>query len=107
VLQTGGLVATDDPAADSRFDPRVDTPSSGAVGPFLCVPVRMRGKVLGVARAFPRDAARASAATGELLAASLSAAIRNVLLYRSLLESIDEVAEARRVARAAPRGTTR
>ncbi len=96
VLQTGRLVATDDPAADSRFDPRVDTPSSGAIGPFLCVPVRMRGKVLGVARAFPKGTGRASAATGELLAASLSAAVRNVLLYRSLLESVDEVARARR-----------
>jgi hypothetical protein len=33
---------------------------------------------------------------GELLTAVLSAAVRNVLLYRSLLETIDEVADARR-----------
>ncbi len=102
VLQTGRLVATDDPAADPRFDRDVDTPSSGAVGPLLCVPLRLRGKVLGVVRAFPSGAARASAATGELLSASLSAAIRSVLLYRSLLESIDEVADARRAARGGP-----
>ena len=50
-------------------------------------------------RAFPRDAAEASARSAELLAAALSAAVRNALLYRSLLESIDEVAEARRAAR--------
>jgi len=107
VLQTGRLVATDDPAADARFDREVDTPSSGAVGPLLCVPIRLRGKVLGVVRAFPSGAARASAATGELLSASLSAAIRSVLLYRSLLESIDEVADARRAARGGPRSPGR
>ena len=33
-----------------------------------------------------------------VLAAALSAAVRNVLLYRSLVESIDEVAAARRDA---------
>jgi hypothetical protein len=107
VLQTGHLVATDDPAADARFDRDVDTPSSGTVGPLLCVPIRLRGKVLGVVRAFPSGAARASAATGELLSASLSAAIRSVLLYRSLLESIDEVADARRAARGGPRSPGR
>ena len=34
-----------------------------------------------------------------LFPAYLSAAVRNVLLYRSLLESINDVAEARRDAR--------
>ena len=32
--------------------------------------------------------------TGEVVAAALSAAVRSVLLYRSLVESIEEVAEA-------------
>jgi DNA-binding NarL/FixJ family response regulator len=100
VLQTGQLVATDRPESDPRFDPEVDTPESGAIGPLLCVPLRLRGKVLGVARAFPEAGSGASAATGEVLSAALSAAIRNVLLYRSLLESIDDVAEARRQVRA-------
>jgi hypothetical protein len=39
-----------------------------------------------------------------MLSAVLSAAVRNVLLYRSLLDSIDDVAEARREARGAGRG---
>jgi GAF domain-containing protein len=98
VLQTGFLVATDQPEADPRFDPDVDTPEDGVAAPLLCVPLRLRGKVLGLMRAFLREGAPASARTGELLSASLSAAVRNVLLYRSLLESIDEVAEARREA---------
>jgi CheY-like chemotaxis protein len=98
VLQTGHLVATPAPQADPRFDPQVDTPQDGGFGPLLCVPIRLRGKVLGVARAFPKDAAAASARTGEILAAALSAAVRNVLLYRSLLESIEDVARARRDA---------
>jgi hypothetical protein len=34
-----------------------------------------------------------------MLAAVLSAAVRNVLLYRSLLESIEEVAQVRREAK--------
>jgi CheY-like chemotaxis protein len=99
VLQTGWLVATDEPQVDPRFDPAVDTPENGSPGPFLCVPLRIRGKVLGVLRAFPREGAPASARTGELLGAAFSAAVRSALLYRSLVESIDEVAEARRASR--------
>ncbi len=95
-LQTGMLVATPDPEADPRFEAGVDTPADGEVRPLLCVPLRMRGKVLGAFRAFPEDPRRVSARNGELLGSLLSAAVRNVLLYRSLLETIDELAEARR-----------
>jgi len=56
--------------------------------------------VLGVLRAFPREPGRASARAGEVLAAAVSAAVRSVLLYRSLLETIEEVASARREAQA-------
>jgi GAF domain-containing protein len=96
VLQTGRLVASDHPETDPRFDPEIDTPENGDVGPLVCVPLRLRGKCLGVLRAFPRETGRASARTAEVVSAALSAAIRNVLLYRSLLESIDEVAAVRR-----------
>jgi DNA-binding response OmpR family regulator len=99
VLQTGWLVATDAPESDPRYDAAVDTPEDGRPAPLLCVPLRLRGKTLGVLRAFPRDGVSASARTAEILGATLSAAVRNVLLYRSLLESIDEVAEARREGR--------
>lgn len=98
VLQTGQLVATGRPQADARFDPSADTPEEGTPGPLLCVPLRLRGKVLGVARAFPKDPEAASPRTGEILSAALSAAVRNVLLYRSLLESIEDLARARRDA---------
>jgi hypothetical protein len=50
---------------------------------------------MGVVRVFPEDGAKVSARSGEVISAALSAAVRNVLLYRSLLESIDEVAKAR------------
>jgi GAF domain-containing protein len=99
VLQTGHLVATDYPDKDPRFDPEVDTPTDGSIRPILCVPVQMRGKTLGVMRAFPSGGAPASARTAEVLAATMSAAVRNVLLYRSLLDSIDEVARVRRGSR--------
>jgi hypothetical protein len=99
VLQTGCVVATEAPEADPRFDPAVDTPQNGQARPFLCVPLRLRGKVIGLFRAFLDDGAVASARTGEVISAALSAAVRNALLYRSLLESIEEVAEARRAAR--------
>jgi DNA-binding NarL/FixJ family response regulator/putative methionine-R-sulfoxide reductase with GAF domain len=98
VLQTGHLVASGRPQADPRFDPGVDTPEDGSAGPLLCVPIRLRGKVLGLARAFPKEPAAASARTGEMLAAGLSAVVRNVLLYRSLLEAIEDLARARRDA---------
>jgi transcriptional regulator with GAF, ATPase, and Fis domain len=98
VLQTGHLVATERPQSDARFDATVDTPEDGSPGPMLCVPLRLRGKVLGVARIFPKDPAAASPRTGEILAAALSAAVRNVLLYRSVLASIEDLARARRDA---------
>lgn len=98
VAETGQLVASADPASDPRFDPAADTPADGRAGPLLCGPLRFRGKVLGVFRAFPEAPEAPSPRTGEVLAAALSAAVRNVLLYRSLVESIDEVARARRAA---------
>jgi DNA-binding response OmpR family regulator len=98
-LETGCPVSSAEPEADPRFDPEVDTPGDAEPGPFVCVPITFRGRPLGVFRAFPADPARVSARTAELLAASLSAAVRNVLLYRSLLESIEEVARVRRDAR--------
>jgi len=99
VLQTGNMVATRDPAADARFDAGTDTPANGQPRPYLCLPLRLRGKTIGVMRAFLQEGADASARSGEVLAAAMSAAVRNVLLYRSLVESIEEVAEARRTAR--------
>jgi hypothetical protein len=98
VLQTGALVATDHPERDARFDAEVDTAADGVPRPLLCLPVRLRGKVIGVLRAFPAAHAAGFAGAGEGLAAVVAAAVRNVLLYRSLLEAIDEVAEARRGA---------
>ena len=71
------------------------------VGPLLCGPLRFRGKTLGVFRAFPKSARDASPALGELLSAALSAAVRNVLLYRSLVQTIEEVAAARRGTKSA------
>jgi hypothetical protein len=97
-LQSGALIATDHPERDPRFDAEVDTPEGGTPGPVLIVPLRMRDRVLGVARVFPAEGVGASARLGETLAAPLSAATRNVLLYRSLLESVEDVARARRDA---------
>jgi DNA-binding NarL/FixJ family response regulator len=97
-LQAGHLVAAARPQDDRRFDPAVDTPEDGSPGPLLCIPLRLRGKVVGVARVFPKDAALASARIGEILAAALSAAVRNLLLYRSLVDSIEDLARARREA---------
>ncbi|MEE3329052.1 MAG: GAF domain-containing protein [Myxococcota bacterium] len=99
VVQTGQLVASDDPAADPRFDPEIDTPLSGTAQPMMCLPLRLRGKVVGLLRAFLPEGEPVSPRTAEVLAAVLSAALRSVLLYRSLVESIEEVAEARRDTR--------
>lgn len=99
VVQTGNLVATGYPEKDPRFDEEIDTPADGSVRPLICVPIKIRGKILGVLRAFPGDPAWARARTAEVLTAAVSAAVRNVLLYRSLLDSIDEVARVRRTTR--------
>jgi CheY-like chemotaxis protein len=97
-IQTGQPVASPEPAADPRFDPAVDTAQDGRSGPFLCVPLKLRGKTIGLFRAFPDDRGRASARTAEMIGAALSAALRSVLLYRSLLATIDDIAVARREA---------
>jgi DNA-binding response OmpR family regulator len=99
VLETGRPVATDEPSRDPRFDAQVDTPAAGEIGPFLCLPMRFRGKTLGVFRAFLAPPARTSPRAGEVLTAALSTVVRNVLLYRSLVDSIEEVARARRESR--------
>ncbi len=100
VVQTGRLVATDAPDRDSRFDPEVDTPECGEASPLLCVPVRFRNKTMGVMRVFLESGVPASARTGEILAAAISAAVRNAIMYRGLLDCVDEVAKARRENRA-------
>lgn len=99
VLQRGQLVASSDPTTDARFDASVDAPTDGQPGPLLMLPLQVRGKTIGLARVHLAEGASVSARTGEVLVAALSAAIRNVLLYRSLLESIEEVAMARREGR--------
>ncbi len=99
VFETGGIVASAAPARDARFVPAVDTPAGGEVRHLVCGPIRFRGRTLGVFRAFPDSATEASPALAELVAAALSAAVRNVLLYRSLVQTIEEVAVARREGR--------
>ena len=99
VLQTGQLVAVEVPASDPRFEVDVDTPEDGLARPTICVPIRLRDKVVGVLRVFLAEGRPASPRTAEVLGAAFSAAVRNVLLYRSLLQSIEEVAEARKRAR--------
>ena len=84
---------------NSRFDAGVDTPTSGQPGAMICVPLRLRKEWVGVLRAFLGKGCEASPRTAEVLGAVFSAALRNVLLYRSLLQSIEEVAEARKNAR--------
>ncbi|MEN8161185.1 MAG: response regulator [Myxococcota bacterium] len=97
-FQSGAIVASDAPATDPRYDEEVDCAADGTARPLLCGPIRFRGKTLGVFRAFPKRAGDAAPALGELLGAALSAAVRNVLLYKSLVETIEEVATARREA---------
>lgn len=99
VSQSGQLVAVEDPQADARFSLDADTAADQLLRPYLCVPLKLRDKVVGLLRVFLEPDALASPRTGEILGAAFSAALRNVLLYRSLLQSIEEVAQARREAR--------
>ena len=99
VWQTGRLVAVDRPESDARFDAEVDTAADGITRPMICVPIQLRDKNVGILRVFLPEGTPASPRTAEILAAAFSAAVRNVLLYRSLVQSIEEVAEVRRQAR--------
>jgi FixJ family two-component response regulator len=95
-FESGQPIACAAPDADPRFASSTDTPETGAAGPLLVLPLRFRGRTLGVCRLFTLDPRAASPRIAEVLGAALSAAVRNVLLYRSLVESIEEVANARR-----------
>jgi CheY-like chemotaxis protein len=99
VCQSGQIVAVEAPEQDARFVAEVDTAADGVVRPYLCVPLKLRGKLVGLLRVFLAEGRSASPRTAEVLAAAFSAALRNVLLYRSLLKSIEELAQARRAAR--------
>jgi GAF domain-containing protein len=98
VLQGGGPVAADRPEEEPGFAADVDTPEDGVAGPLCIAPIAIRGRVLGLARAFLPAGSSASLRTAEVIGTALSAAVRNALLYRSLLESIDDLARARREA---------
>ena len=95
-FESGQPIACAAPAADPRFDASADTPEGHDVSALLVLPLRFRGRTLGVCRIFTADPRAASPRTAEVLGAALSAAMRNVLLYRSLVESIEEVARARK-----------
>ena len=64
VLQTGQLVAAPAPDQDPRFDAGVDTAEDGLVRPLLCVPIRLREKVVGVVRVFLEGGARLASDRG-------------------------------------------
>ncbi len=95
---SGHPIVTDEPAADPRFDAEIDVPESGTPGAVWMLPVRFRDRTLGVLRAFSADPLRLSPRTAEVLGAVLSVALRNVQLTRSLVDSVEELAEARRAA---------
>lgn len=98
-FQSGEAITSAGAGADLRCDAAVDTPADGTPRPLWLLPVRFRGRPLGVCRVFSEAGFEALAPrTGELVATALSAAVRNVLLYRSLVESIEEVAQVRREA---------
>jgi len=96
-LEKGVVLLRMKPFQDPDFDFEADTPNDGIPLPLLFMPISMRGRVIGLVRAFLREGAPVSSRTGEVAAAALSAAVRNVLLYRSLVSSIEEMAEARRL----------
>lgn len=99
----GAAIESDGPELDPRCDRLVDSAADGAARPHWVLPLRFRGRTLGVCRIFPRAGTAAlDEDSADLLGAALSAALRNVLLYRSLVESIEEVAQVRRETQ--PRG---
>jgi CheY-like chemotaxis protein len=93
----GVAIESAGPDLDPRCDPTNDTAEDGVSRPHWVLPLRFRNRTLGVCRIFPRAGTGAlDEDSADLLAAALSAALRNVLLYRSLVESIEEVAQVRR-----------
>jgi CheY-like chemotaxis protein len=90
---------SDGPEHDPGFDDEADSPAGGRQGPLWVLPIRFRGRTLGVCRVFPARADTVSPQTAEVLATALSAAVRNVLLYRSLVDSIEDLTQARREQR--------
>lgn len=99
-LATGRRVLCEDPSREEGFDPEVDAPAAGPAGPLAVLPLRLRGRSVGVVRVFAAKEPLRDAA--DTLEVAFSAAARTALLYRSLLEAIDDLARARRESRTAP-----
>ncbi len=99
-VEAGTPLAFERPGEDRRFEPAVDTaeglPSGAEDAALWLAPLRFRGRGVGLVRTFLPPAGLPPAATAELLASTLSAALRSVLLYRSWRSGIDELARVRR-----------
>ena len=74
-------MALTDPEGEIGFEADLDTPADRVPRSILCVPVALRGKTIGVVRAFLPRGVLVSSRTGEIAGAALSAAVRTALLY--------------------------
>ena len=108
VLSTGRLIASARPVRSPLRRRRRHAGGRRGEPALLRADPHPRARAGARAR-LPDTRAQPHARTAELLCTALSAAVRNALLYRSLLESIDDLARARRESnerRADTPGTT-
>ena len=95
VARTGQPLLVPDTQSDPRFDPVFDRITNWHTRSVLCVPLMVKGRVIGVLEALNKPKGgftQDDKAVLSSLAASAAVAIENARLYKTLQESRDQVA---------------
>jgi signal transduction histidine kinase len=103
VAQNGEPVLINDAAQDSRFDPSIDGFREQETKGLLCVPLQIKGKVIGVLEVFnkapPFEFDEEDLSVLITLAAQVAIALDNARLYNSLRAERDRILEAQESTR--------
>jgi len=103
VAEHGQPVLLNDVAKDDRFDPQIDGLQGCVTTRLLCVPLKIKGRIIGVLEALnkvpPSEFDQEDMSVLITLAAQTSVALDNARLYNSLRAERDRIIEAQESAR--------
>jgi signal transduction histidine kinase len=103
VGQYGEPVLLNDAAQDDRFDPKIDGFREQRTRGLLCVPLQIKGKVIGILEVFnkalPFEFDEEDLSVLITLAAQVAIALDNARLYNSLRAERDRILEAQESTR--------
>jgi GAF domain-containing protein len=93
VVQSGEIAIVNDSRADSRFSGHIDSRIGFDTRSVLCVPLKVRERILGVLEVLNREGAPGTPADAEVLQAvanQAAIALDNAHLYQQLEQRVEE-----------------